>query len=112
MSTGIRKLNAELARTIIVLDACKVGTKIGSLREAAGALGTIGFSKDVSWVDSSIFVLALLLRFQQHGVFHLKRARKSTGLTQPKAEKVLEEMKDGPYKSLWDYLGVESTFAP
>jgi len=110
ISVEIRRLTDSLKRTIFILDACEVGENISSFREAAGAAGAVGFSETVDWIDSSVFVLALLLKFQSSGVFHMKRARTSTGVTTPKAEKVVQEMKLGPYKSLMKSLSVQYSF--
>ncbi len=112
LSTEIRRLKGRLDRTILVLDACEAGDNIASFRRAAGALGAVGFSKSVSWVDSSVFVLAMLLRLQESNIFHLRRARKSSGSTQGRAEKVIEDMATRVYKSLVDSLGLQYSFAP
>jgi hypothetical protein len=110
ISAQIRRLSASLKRTIFILDACEIGESIHSFQEAAGAAGAVGFSETVDWIDSSVFVLALLLRFQSAGVFHMKRARTSTGLTTPKVEKIVQDMKAGPYESLMKSLGVQYSF--
>lgn len=105
ISEDIRKINGNLSRSIFILDACEIGTEIKSFRAAIGALGVIGFSDSVDWIDSSVFVLTLLLRLQRSGVFHMERA----GQERPKS--ILEEMKNGQYKSLMDSLNVEYSFA-
>lgn len=106
LSKDIHDLNGYLSRTLFILDACDVGTKVDAFRRAAGALGAIGFSTSVDWVDSAAFILALLLRLQSAGIFHLQRARVE-GL-----RRVVEAMCAGPYKSLAKELGVEKEFAP
>jgi|GEM_PF-1794188 len=110
ISAEIKRISGLLSRTVFVLDACEVGENVRSFRKAAGAVGAIGFSKAVDWVDSSVFVLALLLRFQAQGFFHLKRARRNTGNTMPMAEKTISEMTNGAYKSLAKSLGLEYNF--
>ena len=110
ISTGIRTLRGKLGRTIFVLDACEIGTNVRSFREAAGALGVIGFAKEVDWIDSSVFILALLLRLQQSRVFHRRRIHKNTGVTQPKVEKVIKAMATGAYKSLARSLDIQYSF--
>lgn len=107
ISAQIQKISANLGRTIFILDACEVGRNLKSFREAAKALGAIGFSEIVDWVDSSVFVLAVLLRFQDGGIFHLKRARTNRGNTMPKTQRIIEEMVNGNYKSLAKSLGVQ-----
>lgn len=96
----------RLKRTIFILDSCEIGTDVDEFLEYTGAYGVIGYSKEVGWVDSAIFSLALLLKFQEEGVFHLQRAR--TGNSKP--EKVLREMKSGSYGPLMEELGVEFGF--
>ena len=111
ISREIRQLSEKLGRTIIVLDSCEVGEKVESFRQASGSLATIGFAGGVNWVDSSVFVLALLLRFQQEDVFHLQRARKSTEKTKPKPEKVIREMLKGTYRSFSKTLDIEFSYS-
>ena len=71
---------------------------------ATGALGAIGFSNDVSWVDSACFLLAFLLKCQEDGVFQLKRAR----WERPK--EILESMSTTTYKSIAKSLGLQYSF--
>lgn len=104
ISVDLRQLGDKLKRTIFVLDACSTGQKIESFRVATGALGAIGFSKDVSWVDSASFLLAFLLKCQEDGVFQLERAN----WQRPK--NILESMSEGTYKTLAKSLGLEYSF--
>jgi hypothetical protein len=110
ISADIRSLSTKLNRTILILDACDVGTNISSFRNASGALGVIGFNTEVDWVDSAVFILALLLRFQSEKVFHLQRISKGPDTTS-KPEKVLSSMENGTYKTLMKSLGVQYNFA-
>ena len=110
LSRDIRKISEKIQRTIFILDACEIGEGIASFLKASKALGVIGFTESVDWIDSSVFILALLLKFQQNGVFHLQRARKSTDFITPLPEKVLMEMKDGKYKLLAKSLGLKYKF--
>jgi hypothetical protein len=110
ISKGIRELRDKLAKTVFILDACEIGDTIESFREAAGALGAIGFANNVNWIDSSIFVLALLLRFQEQEVYHSRTARRVTETTEPEVKRVVKEMIEGTYKSLALSLGVEHSF--
>jgi hypothetical protein len=105
LSKDIHSLNGVLARTLFILDACDVGTHLDTFRRAAGALGAIGFCRSVDWVDSAAFILALLLRLQSEGIFHLQRARVE------RLRGVIESMCAGAYKSLARELGVEKSFA-
>lgn len=104
-SQDIHSLRGLLKRTIFILDSCDVGTNVAAFRQRTRALGAIGFSKAVGWIDSAVFILAVLLRFQEEGVFHMRR-------TSPKKpQSVLKDMKGGPYKSLVKELGLEVSFA-
>jgi hypothetical protein len=111
ISKEVTKLNGKLGRTIFILDACKIGIRPKSFRQATGALAVIGFTKTVDWIDSSIFVLAVLLRLQQTRALHLKRALKNTKFKESTVKKVIEGMTDGVYKSLASSLGVQHDFA-
>lgn len=63
LSKKIRNLSTKLDRTIFVLDSCEIGGSLVSFRKASGALGVIGFSEEVDWIDSAVFILALLLKY-------------------------------------------------
>lgn len=104
ISIEIRKVAQLLNRTIIILDSCSVGTNIKSFLKASGALGVIGFSKDIDWVDSAVFILALLCKYQEEGVFGMKR------VSPVKPEQILDQMKSSHYKPFFDELGVEYCF--
>ena len=110
ISKEIRKLKQSLGRTIIILDSCDIGKDVRVFREASSALAVIGFENDVSWIDSAVFVLALMLNFHEEGVFHLERARSSSKETQSLPEKVTKSMLEGTYRSLGESLGVECSF--
>lgn len=56
LSKDIHDISDRLSRTIFVLDACDVGTHVSAFRKASGALGVIGFSETVDWVDSTTFI--------------------------------------------------------
>jgi len=104
LSRKIRKVSNKLNRTIIILDACEIGEKVASFRKAAKALGVIGFSGNADWIDSSIFILALLMKFQEKGVFQMKRISVANPF------KVLSSMKEGVYKKLMEKLDVDFSF--
>ena len=104
LSLTVRTLSRYLQRTIFILDACDIGENIASFQQASGALGVIGFSNIVDWVDSSTFILALLLKFQQEGVFEMKRT------TAIRPYQVLETMLNQGYQSLMDALAVNYYF--
>lgn len=104
ISTGIRKVRGTLGRTIIVLDSCDIGKSPKSFCTASGAAGVIGFSGDAEWVNSTTFILAMLLKFHIGGVMRTR------SVSRPR--KVLEEMTSGAWKSLAESLGVSSYFGP
>ncbi len=104
VSDKLQELGGKLKRTILILDSCSTGQKIREFRESTGALGAIGFSKDVSWVDSASFLLAFLLKCQEDGVFQLERA------TWQKPKKILNDMSTGAYKTLAKSLGLDYDF--
>ena len=112
LSTGIRDVYDSLTRTIIILDSCDIGAKIETLHSASGAAGVIGFAKEVDWVDSTTFILALLLKFHSKGVMNQKRIRRTTKKTVSRQQKVLEDMTKDAWESLAKSLGVESYFGP
>lgn len=112
LSSTIRALEGELSRTLFILDACQTGTEVQSFRKATGALGAIGFSKKVDWIDSSIFVLALMLHFQEKEVFDRERKRTDLEVACSRAKDAVESMVEGTYESLAESLGVEYSFCP
>lgn len=111
ISTGIRSLSNQLARSIIIFDSCEVGQNIASFRAASNALCVIGFSTEVDWIDSSIFVLALLLRLQDSGVLHHQRAERKSRHRTPTLQKVLESMNSDQYEFLAKSLGFQFSIA-
>jgi hypothetical protein len=105
VSRAIRPIRANLKRTIFILDSCQIGQGVRGFRQAGGSLGVIGFAETVDWIDSAVFILALLLRFQDGGVFQMER------MSPVRPRKVLKEMKAGPYRDLIKHFHVESSFA-
>lgn len=73
LSVEIKEISSELGRTILILDSCDIGKSLESFRKASGALGVIGFSTKVDWIDSVVFILALLFKYREKGVFSLER---------------------------------------
>ena len=114
LSDGIQDASGALSRTIIILDSCDIGDKIKSFYRASGAAGVIGFTEEVDWVDSTMFILAVLLNFHSKGVMNQKRIRKTTKKTVSSQQRVLEGMTKGKgaWKSLAESLGVQSYFGP
>ena len=110
LSVGIRPLQEKLARSIIVLDSCSVGVTLNNFRKISGALAVVGFADEVDWVDSSMFVLAILFKLHQEDVLKLKRARPSTPARRSRAETVITTMIAGPYASMAKSLGVRTAF--
>lgn len=100
LSKKIDKVYDNLGRSIIILDACDVGKDLKSFYITSGALGVIGFSKEVSWIDSSVLILALLCKYQKEGVFQMQR------VSSARPKKIIDGMKNGPYTSVFKKLGV------
>lgn len=94
---------AQLKRCILVFDACYLGSQIESLQQHSGALGAIGFSANVNWTASSVFVLSLLRFYVRHGVFDLQRCSAA------RPRNVLSRLTK-EYASLALNLGVTSSF--
>ncbi len=107
---GIGRLQEKLARSIIVLDSCGLGQGLKKFREKSGALGVVGFAGDVDWVDSSVFVLAMLFKLHENGVLSLKRAQRSGDGRKSRAESVIETMVKREYASLAESLEVRTEF--
>ena len=113
LSVGIRDVSELLSRTIIILDSCDIGDKIKSFHQASKAAGVVGFTKNVYWVDSTMFILAVLLKYHEAGILSQKRIRRKTEKTlHPSQQKVLERMISGAWKSLAKSLGVQYYFGP
>ncbi|MCP4702940.1 MAG: hypothetical protein GY862_39675 [Gammaproteobacteria bacterium] len=104
LGNEIRFLAALLKRTVFILDACHIGVDLASFRAASGALGVIGFQKEVNWTASSAFVLALLRRYVYEGVFGMRRSSPVKPLN------VLKSMQQDGYGSLMAQLGVAYEF--
>lgn len=100
----LRDLRGQLRKTIFILDACQVGSDLHSFISATDALGVLGFQKQVNWLASSVFVLALLRRFHQDGVFHLRRH------SPIRPRKILDSMQAHEYHPLMTQLGVTYLF--
>ena len=104
LSKGVRALHAKLARSIVILDSCWLGDTLERFRKLSGALAVaVGFDDEVDWVDSSMFVLAILCRLHQEDVLSLKRTR-------PRSKTVITKMINGPYSSLAESLSVQTAF--
>ena len=114
ISAGFKKhyrRNPErLKRSIFILDSCEIGKRIKAFLKISGAYGVIGFDREVDWIDSTVFIFALLSKYQERGVFQLERARINNGWQTPLPEKILEEMEDGAYSTIMGELGVKYEF--
>jgi len=106
LSRDIRNLKGKLKRTVFILDACEVGERVNEFRKAAGALGVIGFSKSANWADSAVFVLALLLHIQTMEIF-----QKPQSLGRTLIRHLVDDLRQGTYKSLAKALGLEVAWA-
>lgn len=108
LSGGIRELKGKLDRSLLVLDSCKVGLAIGKFQGVSGALGVLGFANNVDWVDSAVFILAVLFRLHESGAL-----QSTGGGGEPNgntAKEAIAEMTSGPYASLASSLRVEDAF--
>jgi ribosomal protein S18 acetylase RimI-like enzyme len=65
-------------------------------------VGVIGFSQSVEWADSAVFVLALLLHIQTMEIF-----QKPQSLGRTLIRHLVEDLRQGTYKSLAETLGLE-----
>ena len=110
LSRDIRSLHDQLARSIVVLDSCELGLTVGNFRAISGALAVVGFADEVDWVDSSMFVLAMLFKLHQEKVLSPKRARQSTRAKRSRTETVITTMINGPYASMAESLGLRTAF--
>lgn len=112
LSAGIRDVSKSLSRTTVILDSCEVGKTIKSFYRASKAAGVIGFEGDADWIDSTMFILAILLKFHSADVMRLKRIRRTTKKSTCRQQRVLEGMTNGAWKSLAKSVGVTSYFGP
>ena len=104
LNDDIKHLRSRLSRSIIILDSCELGESIGAFHRRSKALGVVGFGQQVDWVDSSLFVLAMLFKLHEENVFNLKKKS-------PRAQKVITDMIRGTYKSVADSLHVKKAFS-
>ena len=113
LAHDMQSLRDKLSRSIVVLDACETGVSSKSFRKRSGALAVVGFAEEVGWVDSSMFVLAMLFKLHERGVLSLQRARQSTAARRSRVQSVIKAMideQDGQYASLAKPLGVRTAF--
>jgi len=103
-TTCFEELYADLTRSIVIFDACDIGTEVNRLQFYSNALMVIGFAKAVAWCDSTLFVLSLLMEFHFRKVFQSKRINRYTPLF------ILNTMRAGRYKSLIKSLKVRWKF--
>jgi hypothetical protein len=104
ISKEIRTLSHLLNKTVFILDACNVGQNSSSFREASNSLGVIGYSKSVDWIDSSTLILAILLKFQDDGIFKMRQ------VIPDRPRNIIRKMENGTYNSLFTRLGVDYSF--
>jgi hypothetical protein len=106
LSKDIHLLKGRLKRTVFILDACVVGSRVKGFQRASGALGVVGFSKIVDWADSAVFVLALLLHIQTQEIL-----QKPLSTSRPLIRHLVNDLRQGTYKSLSKALGLEAAWA-
>lgn len=104
LSLELPSLATLLKRSLLILDSCHIGQTLEELHTASKALGIVGFSGKVDWLASSIFIIALLRRLQQAGVFQLQR-RSVT-----RVRNTLLAMQQDSYQQLMNDLGVVFAF--
>lgn len=110
LTRGFSGKRQSLGRSIFILDSCEIGKNIKGFLRASGAYGVIGFAREVDWIDSAVFIFAMLSKYQESGVFQLERARRNNGYQTPLPEKILEEMEQGAYGAIMKELGVRYRF--
>ena len=93
----------SLVNSIFVLDSCAVGFEIHKFRKPHDIFGCIGFDDDADWIDSTIFILALLAKMASRNLFV-----RSPGYSHVE---LLEEMQQGAYAELMKMLGVSFDFS-
>jgi hypothetical protein len=104
LNARIKEVNDVLDKSILVLDSCKVGKNLKIFQKAANALAVIGFNKNVGWVDSTAFILALFDRLDKTDFFSTK-----TGI-RGAARKAISKMWLPPYGDLAEHLGAGKAF--
>jgi len=101
LSVQITKLDCSLEKIVLILDSCEIGEGLDSFQKNANALAVIGFQQSPDWLDSLVFILALLQKLATKNYFS-----KKTNLKQA-AKKAIESMKKSPYDKLTEHLEVE-----
>jgi hypothetical protein len=101
LSLQIKDIGDILGKTIMVLDSCEIGERLGLFQRAAKALAVIGFSEDVGWVESAVFILAFLDKLDDYKYFSNKTDIRHA------ATEAIKAMWSPPYKSLAEHLGAE-----
>jgi len=94
----IEELMYSMSRTILILDCCTAGEHIHKLFRSTDCFGIIAFASEVIWLDSTLFLQNMLLRFLIYGVFSMKQRRKD------KVEAILKNMQRDGYKALMDKM--------
>lgn len=101
LSRQIKDVGDVLGKTILVLDSCEIGEKLELFQRVAKALAIIGFTQDVGWVESAVFILALLDKLDDYKYFS-----NAAGIRDA-ATGAINAMWRAPYKSLAEHLGAE-----
>jgi hypothetical protein len=103
LSLKIKEVGDTLGNTILVLDSCEIGQKLELFQRVAKALAVIGFRQDVGWVESAVFILALLDKLDDYNYFYFSNETE----IRHAATAAINAMWDVPYKSLAEHLGAE-----
>lgn len=98
-------IKKKLLRTILILDACFLGLQLEKFMQRYQLLGCIGFTKQVSWVSSSVLVLLILRHFRQQGIFEMQRK------SSIRPRRILEQLQRNSAQLLVQQLGLEFLFS-
>jgi hypothetical protein len=101
LSLRIKDVGDVLGKTILILDSCEIGEKLEPFQRVAKALAVIGFSEDVDWVESAVFILAFLDKLGEYRYFSKKADIRHA------ATAAIKAMWSTPYKSLAEHLGAK-----
>jgi hypothetical protein len=105
LSVQIKDVGDVLDKTILVLDSCEIGEKLELFQKVARALAVIGFRHDVDWVESALFILALLDKLDKYRYFSDEAKIRHAAIT------AINAMWRIPYRSLADHLEAEKVIS-
>ncbi|MEI6126382.1 MAG: hypothetical protein WCQ99_07495 [Pseudomonadota bacterium] len=100
----INEIRYSMSRTILIFDCCNVGEHVHKVFKSTGCFGVIGFAKEAIWLDSTLFLQNVLMRFLIYGIFDMKHMKKD------KVISIFTDMRKCGYKQLMDSLAVKYRF--